>query len=80
MLFEAIKIQIRNSENQIKKNVGMPVYYCSCGDKILIVPDLSEMNEAIKKHLIVHKKITGQRLTEEIFIQGILETIAEQES
>ena len=80
MLLKAIRIQIKNSENQIKENVGMRVYCCSCGAKILIVPDLSEMDKAIKKHLILHKKITGQRLSEEIFIQGILETIAEQES
>lgn len=55
----------------------MPVFNCSCGVKILIVPDLPAMNEAIENHLIEHKRITGQILDEEIFVQEILISLAE---
>jgi len=67
------KIQIRRS----KKTDKMPVFKCSCGATILIVPDLNEMDKAIKEHLIAHKRITGQRLKEEIIIQLIIKTITE---
>ena len=53
----------------------MPVFNCLCGSKIIIVPDLSTMNEAIKNHIIEHKKLTGQSLTEETLTQEILEVI-----
>jgi hypothetical protein len=53
----------------------MPVFNCSCGIKILIVPDLPAMNKALKKHLIEHKKITGQCIDEDYLIQEILKTI-----
>jgi hypothetical protein len=38
-------------ENTIAKTGKnkMPVFTCSCGTKILIVPDLREMNKAIKR-------------------------------
>jgi hypothetical protein len=55
----------------------MPVFNCPCGIKILIVPDLSEMNKAIENHLVEHKKITGQDLSEEFLAQEILIVIAE---
>jgi len=51
----------------------MQVYRCSCGIEILIIPDLRVMVKAIMKHLTEHKKLTGQRLTEEILTQEILE-------
>lgn len=55
----------------------MPIFNCSCGIKILIVPDLPAMNEAIENHLIEHKKITGQDLSEENLAQEILIAITE---
>ena len=55
----------------------MPVYNCSCGTKILIVPDLSAINEAIENHLVEHKRITGHVLNEEIFVQEILISLTE---
>jgi len=53
----------------------MPVFDCPCGLSILIVPDLPEMNKAIKNHIVEHKKLTGKRLTEEILTQEILKAI-----
>ena len=55
----------------------MLVFNCPCGVKILILPDLPAMNKAIKNHLIEHKKITGQTLSEETLAQEILKTIAD---
>jgi hypothetical protein len=55
----------------------MPVFICPCGAKILIVPDLAEMNKAIENHLAEHKRITGQCLSEEFLAQEILLAIAD---
>lgn len=54
------------------KRSKMPIYRCSCGTEILIVPDLEKMIQAISNHLIEHKKITGQRLSEIHLTQEIL--------
>jgi hypothetical protein len=56
----------------------MPICYCTCGSKILIVPDLPAMNKAIKKHMIEHEKVTGQRLTEEDLTQEIIKAINQE--
>ena len=61
----------------LKKTRKMPIFKCSCGASILIIPDLPEMNKAIKTHLIEHKRITGHRLKEEVIIEAILKTITE---
>jgi hypothetical protein len=59
------------------KTEGMPIFKCSCGVHILIVPDLSEMDKAIQSHLVEHRRITGQRLKEEAVVQMILKAITE---
>ena len=71
------KQEITNSEFQTKKTRKMPIFRCSCGARILIIPDLPEMNKAIKTHLIEHKRITGHRLKEESSIESILKSITE---
>ena len=38
----------------------MPLSNCPCGIKILMVPDLPEMNKALENHLLVHKKLLGR--------------------
>jgi hypothetical protein len=53
----------------------MPVFNCSCGAKILIIPDLPEMNKAIKNHIIEHTKLIGQILTEDELTHKILKVI-----
>jgi hypothetical protein len=55
----------------------MPLYKCSCGTEILIIPNLAAMVTAIHNHIAEHKKITGQSLNEEEITQGILKTICE---
>jgi hypothetical protein len=55
----------------------MPVFTCSCGTKILIVPDIQEMDKAIKVHETEHKRLTGKRITQEFITQQILKALSE---
>lgn len=34
----------------------MPVFHCSCGTEILIVPNVTEMARCIEAHAIVHSQ------------------------
>ena len=53
----------------------MLVFSCSCGAKILIIPDLLEMNKTIKNHIVEHRKLSGQILTEDDLTHQILKVI-----
>jgi hypothetical protein len=55
----------------------IPVFTCSCGVRILIVPDLNKMQKAIDKHIVEHRKLSGQTLTEDDLSQQILKVIIE---
>jgi hypothetical protein len=55
----------------------MPVFTCSCGTNILIVPDLKEMDKAIKHHETEHKRLTGKLITQEYVTQQILKALSE---
>jgi hypothetical protein len=66
--------QNRKSQTRISKR-KMPIFNCACGTNILIIPDLAEMNRAIKNHVIKHKKLTGLKLTEEHFTEEILKVV-----
>ncbi len=77
---EPAKIQIKNSGMRIKKIGKMPIFKCSCGANILVIPDLIEMDKAIKAHMVDHKKATGQRLEEEILMLLIIKTIIAYQS
>jgi hypothetical protein len=55
----------------------MPIVTCSCGKQILIVPDLAQMNRSIKAHLVEHKKLTGQAITEDDMAELILAAISQ---
>ena len=69
------KQETSNSEIQPKKTRKMPIFKCSCGIEILIIPDMPEMNKAIKAHITEHKRVTGKQLKEENFTEDILKTI-----
>ena len=65
-----------NSECYTKETNGkMPVFRCSCGTKILVIPDLPEMNKVIKNHIIEHRKLSGQILSEDDLAQKILKVM-----
>jgi hypothetical protein len=34
---------------------SLSIIICECGFKILLVPDVNEMNQAIEKHVLEHK-------------------------
>ncbi len=55
----------------------MPVFSCSCGVKILVIPDLREMDKVIENHIVEHRKLTGQLLTIDSLTQEILKVIIE---
>jgi hypothetical protein len=74
------KTQEENSQILSRQNKKMTVFKCSCGARILIVPDLPEMDKVIQKHLMEHKRKTGQQLNEETLIQLIVEAITENQS
>ena len=64
------------SKKQNKKTQKeVHVFNCPCGTQILIDPDLKAMNEAIKNHIVEHKKLTGQCLTEDILREDILKVV-----
>ncbi len=71
------KIQVGTTEIRDEKTGGMPIFKCSCGASILVVPDLPEMDRAIKTHMVEHKKATGHRLDEDVIIQLMIKTITE---
>jgi hypothetical protein len=54
----------------------MPIFVCDCGEKILIVPDISAMNAAIENHLVLHKQLTGKTLTEQELTEKILSVLS----
>jgi len=71
--------KIRHQSQKVTLKVhdrNMPIFSCSCGAKILIVPDLHAMNKAIKNHIRQHK-LRGQPLTEETLTQEILSVLSE---
>ena len=73
--------QIRtNKQLNLKEaeHVGrrMPVFKCSCGENILIVPDLAAMNRAIENHINEHLRKTGQIITEDQLSHSILKVLA----
>jgi hypothetical protein len=45
----------------------MPLTVCTCGAKILVVPDVAAMSRALKNHLTHHKGADEQYLIEQIF-------------
>lgn len=58
----------------------MPILVCDCGTKILIAPDVSAMDKAIKNHLKIHKQLTGKTLTEEKLVRKIIKKLCQTES
>ena len=59
-------------------NVKMPIYHCTCGQSLLIVPDILEMEKAIRDHLIEHKKVTGEALTELDLTEKVIACLNEE--
>jgi hypothetical protein len=52
--------------DKAQTNPNMPIVKCTCGAKILVVPDLTAMNKALKSHMAEHKGANEQFLTQQI--------------
>jgi hypothetical protein len=59
---------------------NMPIYRCSCGEKILVVPDLAAMDKAIKNHVLRHNIQSEEHLTEEGLTREILKMLSQTNS
>jgi hypothetical protein len=73
---QSSNLKIKNETAEKDKqnlHLKMPTVTCTCGAKILVVPDLAAMGRAIKNHKAKHKKAD-----EEFLIQQILEATSQQ--
>jgi hypothetical protein len=63
-------IILENAQKFIEKekifNEKMPVISCKCGEKILVIPNLIIMADAVKKHVHKHKECSETYLSQEI--------------
>jgi hypothetical protein len=61
--------QANKHDNQDKSvPVGaMRFVVCTCGKRILVVPDVAAMSKALKRHLITHRGADEEYLIEQIF-------------
>ncbi len=57
----------RTKENKKRAKLKMPIVKCSCGAKILLVPDVAAMSLALKNHLTKHVDADEQFLIGQIF-------------
>jgi hypothetical protein len=51
---------------------------CECGAKILLLPDLKEMNCAIEAHVAEHKKIEKSTMKAKIAVRKIRQNLTQQ--
>lgn len=53
-------------QKQNKEDSSLPVIICSCGAEILLVPNVTRMNDAIEAHVLEHtKKLKDAKEAEE---------------
>ncbi len=71
------KVSSKSESHEDGIHGKMPVFCCSCGVEILVVPDLREMDKALENHLVEHRKLSGQILTRDNLTQEILKVILE---
>ncbi|MCW4003744.1 MAG: hypothetical protein NWE95_07530 [Candidatus Bathyarchaeota archaeon] len=72
--FNAVSPTIRDTKVKAAPQSKEPLTIrCTCGAKILIVPDIAAMNLAIQKHKAEHKEAD-----EGFLVQQILETLAKR--
>ena len=68
--------QNRNRKNNFKESQEKNAHFqLFMWNQNLIIPEMPEMNKAIKNRLIEHKKLTGSGLSEENLTQEILKVV-----
>jgi hypothetical protein len=63
-----LKINKERIESYKQKSKSLPIVTCSCGTKILVVPDLAAMNRAVKNHLFKHKSANEPFIAQQILM------------
>jgi hypothetical protein len=77
--FNSVSSSIRGAEvkhvrqKKPRDREELPTIRCTCGAKILIVPDITAMSLAIQKHKAEHKEVD-----EDFLIQQLFETVAKR--
>lgn len=56
----------RTKENKKRYKFNMSIVKCTCGAKILLVPDVAAMSLAVKNHITEHKEADEQFLIGQI--------------
>jgi len=69
--------RIGTKEQSAKRSNRMSFFKCSCGAKILVIPDLYLMGQTIKRHIMEHYRLSGRRFTDETLTE-ILKTLYTQ--
>jgi len=62
-----LKIDQKITKKNKKVKANMPFVLCTCGAKILVVPDVAAMDRAVKNNIAEHKEADEQILIEQIF-------------
>lgn len=72
---QSSKLFNKETEKTTKQRVNskMPIITCTCGAKILLIPNLTAMDRAIKNHKAQHRSVN-----EEFLIAQILKSASEQ--
>ena len=62
-----LKINLRSAKQRKQvPNQNMPVAICTCGARILVVPDVAAMDRAVKNHLSKDKNANEQYLIKQV--------------
>jgi hypothetical protein len=56
----------------------LPLIECECGAKILLLPDIKEMNRAIEAHVVMHQKMEIFSKKAKITVGRIRQNLAKQ--
>ena len=67
---EGIKLKINQEITKKHKKEDkstMLFAECTCGEKILVIPDVAAMSRAVKNHITKHKNANEEFLIEHIF-------------
>jgi hypothetical protein len=72
------KPKSRKRDLSYNQRSSMPIIQCECGEKILLLPDLREMNIAIETHLAAHRKESNKTRINEAPLASLRQALIEQ--
>jgi len=81
--FNESKRKPSKKEATLRNATGsLPVIHCTCGEAILVVPDIKAMDKAIENHITVHnskkpkEKFDETRRLREFLVEQVLSVVA----